>query len=381
MKQGKELIFRNGPGDYMLNVAVITKNREFEGLRAEWDALLKNSSADNVFLTFDWMFTWWQVFESKDKQLSIITARENEDLIAIAPLYIERKIFKTLKFMSAGDPLYPDYLNIIIKPGYEEEAVKLIFNKIAELNWDYINLTDIKNDSEIKELLVKQVIPFAGSVCQRPAAICHIINLPELYCDYFSQRSRKQKLKINNSVNKLIRNSKKVQYHEYQTDELADAFNQLKELHIKRWAAKGNSHVFKDDCYLSFHNRYINAAIKQSIPRIFSLTIDDKVVAINYLYQYRQSLYYYQSGFDPDYALYRPGLLLLNNIIQQAIKERLACFDFLQGEHSYKEDWANANNVTVSIIWFKRSLKGQLAYTYSYIWPKLKINIKRIIGR
>lgn len=364
----------------MLKVSVISNGQEFAGLREEWDELLNDSSSNNVFLTFDWIYTWWQVFENENRQLTIIAVRDNNDLVAITPLYIEHKYFKVLKFLSAGYPICPDYLSIIIRKGYEDPAVGLILKEIGKLKWDYIYLSDIASDSPVLASIKGNTTTDLGPVYERPAAACHIINLPDSYDQYFRQLSKKQKYKINNSINKLNRNSILQQFYECQPAEFPEALSELKQLNNKRFAGKKEKHSSSGQAYNEFHQKYILAPVKPKVTRMFKLKLNNQTAAIQYIYQYDNKFYYYQSGFDPENASYRPGLLLQNYVIKHAIEKSVKCFDFLKGEHAYKEDWANATNKTVNIMWFSHSLKGRLSYLRLFLMPAIKNNIKNIMG-
>ena len=43
-----------------LMVEIIDDVAAFERLRPEWTRLLQASAADSLFLTWEWLFTWWQ---------------------------------------------------------------------------------------------------------------------------------------------------------------------------------------------------------------------------------------------------------------------------------------------------------------------------------
>src|SRR5437879_10542391 len=57
----------------------------FEKLREEWTDLLHGSASNCLFLTWEWLYTWWKHL-SAGRRLFIITVRCGQELIAIAPL-------------------------------------------------------------------------------------------------------------------------------------------------------------------------------------------------------------------------------------------------------------------------------------------------------
>src|SRR5438132_12003737 len=66
----------------------IQSDEQFLSMREKWNALLQCSASDGVFLTHEWLSSWWRHL-GEGRQLSIVTARENGELIGILPV-VER---------------------------------------------------------------------------------------------------------------------------------------------------------------------------------------------------------------------------------------------------------------------------------------------------
>ena len=59
--------------------------------RASWNALAEQSIADTPFSRHEYLREWWKTLgggEWKSAELVLISARENDELIGIAPLFI-----------------------------------------------------------------------------------------------------------------------------------------------------------------------------------------------------------------------------------------------------------------------------------------------------
>ena len=65
-------------------LARIDDAADFAGLRGEWDELLQASESDCFFLTWEWLSTWWKHL-ADDRELCILTVRDGDELVAIAP--------------------------------------------------------------------------------------------------------------------------------------------------------------------------------------------------------------------------------------------------------------------------------------------------------
>ena len=65
---------------------VINSIESFENLRDEWNELYAECQSTTIFLSWDWMFTWWDVFNTSiNSKLFILCVYEKEQLIGLAP--------------------------------------------------------------------------------------------------------------------------------------------------------------------------------------------------------------------------------------------------------------------------------------------------------
>ncbi|MFH0960622.1 MAG: hypothetical protein V1897_18195, partial [Pseudomonadota bacterium] len=69
----------------MPKVVEINETSQFLALKNKWNPVLERSRDDNLFLTWEWLSTYWRHF-GKDRKLKILSIEDNNKLIAIAPL-------------------------------------------------------------------------------------------------------------------------------------------------------------------------------------------------------------------------------------------------------------------------------------------------------
>ena len=73
--------------------------------------------------------------------------------------------------------------------------------------------------------------------------------------------------------------------------------------------------------------------------RLYALRRRAEIIGALYAFAHRGHTYYYLSGFDPAFAPYSPGTLLIGHAIEEAIREGSGLFDFLRGRETYKYLW------------------------------------------
>ena len=83
----------------------------FNALQNDSDELYDKCQMCSFFSSWDWMFSWWEVFKKQlNTELCILGLYKNDNLVGLAPLQIVSsfpKSFvqgKTLGFLSSGEP-------------------------------------------------------------------------------------------------------------------------------------------------------------------------------------------------------------------------------------------------------------------------------------
>jgi hypothetical protein len=106
-----------------LNVSVLTDPKAFRDMKGEWNSLLEESEARNIFLTWEWMHTWWEIY-GRNSELHIILLRNPlGQLVGIAPFKLSEQsilgIAKTriLEFIGWGGDVTTEHLDIIARKG------------------------------------------------------------------------------------------------------------------------------------------------------------------------------------------------------------------------------------------------------------------------
>jgi CelD/BcsL family acetyltransferase involved in cellulose biosynthesis len=87
-----------------------------------------------------------------------------------------------------------------------------------------------------------------------------------------------------------------------------------------------------------------------------------------------------QAGFEPGLARFRPGAVLLGYAIEHAIEEGNEVFDFLRGEHRYKDELATGRRDTAFVQIFRRTPAAFLYRVCRVQLPALKTRLRGVLG-
>ena len=318
-----------------------------------WDTLLSKSLDNNPFITYEWLTTWSKYF-GRGNDLKIFTAEDYHGLSLVAPIcYSNYKALGSLRrkasFIGAPDS---DYHAFLIKNLQDASAAvnNLLESVIDDSGADCLALTDVPEDSATSTLL-QSVKEEKLTVSSSPINRCPFMALPNNF-DSFLQNlgsNMRRNLKVWERDALKDYRVKFVSYSEIGS--LEDGMKTFFKLHQKRQVSKGDHGVFADEINERFHMDIANAFDKRGWLALYFLTFNDEPVATVYGFEYQQKMYAYLCGFNPDYAMFRPGYSVFKKTIESCIKKKLCQFDFLRGDEEYKSRWKTQvrNNLKYSV--------------------------------
>jgi len=125
-----------------MNIEIADTFDKFLALEPSWNELLKKSSADNPFSTFEWCRAWLETL-SKDIELLIIVIRDETTIKGIAPFCIRKN--RIIAFIGYPQNDYaglilgesiPESLDLIAKylSGIKSKWNKIILDQFADGN-------------------------------------------------------------------------------------------------------------------------------------------------------------------------------------------------------------------------------------------------------
>lgn len=360
----------------MLSIKKISTRNEFSKLKGDWAALLKKSKSDTVFLTWEWLYTWWEYF-SGNKQLFILTVHdENENLVGIAPLCMDKKklgkipVLNYIKFLGTM-PISSDHLDFIIHQGMEWKTLEAIFGYLFQENkWDMCLLSNIPVSSLTGKFL-KEILK-NKSLHSEISQVCPYITLPARIDDFYSSLSGNRR----NTIKRRRRNLHK-RYEGFEcvtwesTDDIDDAMESLFELHEKRWMAVKHKGNLARNEVREFHKKIARIFLSSDMLRLYFLRIRGNDVATLYTFKYNNKLFYYQGGWDPEWSKDRVGNVLTNLVIEDAINKGYSEYDFLRGTEDYKTRLTDKKREEIDIF-ILNSFNARIYLLFRNLYHKIK---------
>jgi CelD/BcsL family acetyltransferase involved in cellulose biosynthesis len=349
------------------HLTVVEDPARFAAIREEWTELLQNSDADNLFLTWEWLHTWWRHLGA-GRKLSIVMLRSGRKLLALAPL-IERprqiwslQLWPSLEFLGGGD-VGSDYLDVIVRRGAEHDA-RTAFAREWHQRALMLHLPRTSNERSTVLQVMADLRRRGWTPRVARTDLCPFIPLAgETWSSYLQTLGASHRSNFRRRLRNLER-SFRVDFSQAATEpERQAAFAALTALHGRRWRARGGSTAFHSERLVRFHDDLTRLLLDRGWLRLFVLSLDGTPVAALYGVLYRRKFYFYQSGFDPSFARHSVGLVAMGLSIEHAIRDGAIEYDLLHGTEPYKFLWAQHTRGLTGLELYPPDMRGSLGRT------------------
>ncbi|MCU7853324.1 MAG: GNAT family N-acetyltransferase [Candidatus Thiodiazotropha sp. (ex Monitilora ramsayi)] len=355
-----------------LSVSVITDIPELRALEPEWNNLLKRSSTQQMFLTWEWVVSWLDAIENKITPYTVTVRDTDGRLCGLAPFYFWR--YDLLKFPI--DVLRPlaDHATGLMYPSWiiDEDNSTAISTAIAtELanrrkDFDLIWMPRMASWNPGVDYIEKGFQHTGLTVRKRPTSYS-AIQLPSTTDEYRGILSKSVAKNLRWRLNK-IRKSEGAIVECNNTTDVDQFMHALFDLHGKRWRQKGEAGVFvRRPLEKRFYEEYLPKAASTGWLRLKAIKSSNTFKAIKLGYAYDNTLLSVQGGYDPDYISGAANVLLFD-VICGAIEEGLEVYDFLNTHTNHKNQWRGEERFGIDLYVTSNSLISK-AISQLGIWP------------
>jgi CelD/BcsL family acetyltransferase involved in cellulose biosynthesis len=329
----------------------------------QWEDLLTEVPGATTFSTWEWLGSWWRAFGKG--QLCVLGFYASSELVGLAPLcIIERDLglgirMKVLRFLGDGSG-DSDNLDIVTKEGYQEPVLDSLLQYLdqAQARWHLVEFNTMPSDSIVGRSLTAR-LAFRGwtiSVRNKPASA---ITLPKSWSSYLQNLASEDR---NNLARYRKRLEKRYRVRFYKATEEPEVYRCLEtmfELHQQRWRLRGEKGSFAVDERRRFYAEISRLFLARGWLELWALDVDQRTVAVQFAFRFRDQVFQLQEGFDANYSSDRVGMLLRGHVIEQLIAQGIKCYDFLGGEPGYKARWGAKTTRYIDLQFARsRSLGG-----------------------
>lgn len=352
-----------------MDIRIIRDEKEFYNLKGAWNDLLLISESRSVYLTWEWLFTWWKVYGS-GRKLAIHCLFKDGILVAILPL-VRRKIrgtavFNTtvLEFLGTGEDEKDEVCSNLLEPIVHPDCDKDIYQQLLffilkrkSQDWDMIIFRSVRLNSLFMEA-INDICNYgkfwADIVNNKTNAVTYLMEGWEAFVSSLGRRTRK-KLR---QERKWLESREIFRYFflekEMEYDKMINAFIDLS---LKRWNGKG---ACSSNKFVRFTKSVARDFFKQGRLRLSLMEVDGMIVAGNLDYCFKDTVYGYQTAYDPTFnPKIGVGMQGMLYSIEQFAREGFCRYDWYALKvDSYKNHFTSKYIETADVYIYQKTLKS-----------------------
>jgi CelD/BcsL family acetyltransferase involved in cellulose biosynthesis len=312
---------------------------------AGWNRLLQRSYDNRIFLTAAWFRLWWTHFGVGHAHVAAARA-ENGELSAALPLRIvENDGQRVLTLL--GDPNVADYMDGLAEKAHAEHQLEGLWRcALQELPADRLELDHVPSTSALIPALQSAAGQRGWQMTVADDEVCPVAILCSTWDGYLSMLTKKQRHEIRRKLRRAEEDVdwswRTVRTHEELRRDLPVYFR----LHE---AGSSDKSGFMTPAMRAYFTDLTSEMLDLGYLRLSVFRREGVDIAASIGFLYRDRYLLYNSGYDPEFAVYSPGIAAVAHAMQDAIEEKAVAFDFLSGDEPYKYQFGATNTYTCRI--------------------------------
>lgn len=347
-----------------MKVIEIRSEARLQDLKSSWDTLLRECPSYTIFLTWEWVSSWWSSYGVPGELAIIAAFDESGALRGLAPLRRRRarRFGHTVPVLSfIGDGSYDsDYLDFIVAPGCEEEVMESFRARLTEeLNrGTVLMLNEIPEGSPNMPWLAQLAGP--GRIWIESQVPCGTVHMPQTWETYLAMLRPRFRTKVRSALRNL-ESRMEVRFGFCETQEQLDRLLPvLFDLHTRRWARDAKPGVFGGKPKREFYVALSSVLLERGWLRFSWLEWNSRVLACQFGFAYNGTYFQLQEGYEPASEHWDAGIGLRAWSIREFLKEGIGEYDFLGGIGRHKTDWGAETKYSKCIVAAGESYKNRL---------------------
>ena len=298
-----------------------------DSLASSWPDLRQRLRWDSVFVLPCWLGVWWQEFGA-GAELYLAAVRQEDTVIGVAPLLVQGD---QASFVGSADVC--DYLDFVVAPGSERDFFGTLLDNLKQKGISRLDLHSLRPDSTVATDVVSMAEDRGYELSCKQEDVSFELDLPSTWDEYVGMLSTKQRHEVRRKLRRLHQ-AGDVNY--YLIDD-SEAVPRILDTFLKLFRkSREDKAAFMTPRMESFFTSLAETMGEAGLLNFGVLEFNASPVAALMYLDYKDTVYLYNSGYDPRYASLSVGFLSKVLCIKDSIERGKKRFDFLKGPEAYK---------------------------------------------
>ena len=282
---------------------------------------------DCLFVLPAWLQVWWGEFGA-ESELYLRSVKKGDDLIGIVPLLLNGE---SASFIGSTDVC--DFQDFIILPGWEQAFFDVLLENLYQQGITRLDLSSLRPDSSVLKHLIGEARNRGYEVSCDPDDVSLELDLPSTWDGYLRILKGKQR----HEVKRKLRRLNEAGEINYRVVEALDGVKGVMDTFLDLFRkSRSDKDAFMNPGMESFFKSLALAMAEIKILRFCILELDARPIAVVMCFDYNDTIYLYNNGYDPQFNSLSVGVISKALIIKDSIQRGKKKYDFLKGAETYK---------------------------------------------
>ncbi len=358
-----------------LGVDLVSEYHAFVALEPEWNDAVERAHIPHPFLRHEWVRTWWDSFGT-NHHLHILVVRDNERIVAIAPLMRESATVygvpvRRLALLANDHTPRTDF--IVVERA--EEAYRTIWNSLLDDadRWEVVQLTQLPRASKTLDVMSKLAAAEGLAVGTWHSSDSPYLELVGTWDQYWASLPSKFRSNIRNRMARLARMGDVGLEILRDRTAIEAACDDAWRLEASGWKQQEGTSICADTAVHRFYTLLAERAAEREWLRLLFLTVGGRRIAVSYGACYDGRLFLFKTGYDPEYHTCSPFKLLTYLATEDAFANGLREVDFLGESEPWKQEWTPSTRGHDWLFIFSNTRRARLLHSIKFqMAPELK---------
>ena len=335
---------------------------EFLALEKEWDVLLENSGMACPFLSHAW-FQCCLAAYGMDKTLAIITLRDGECLVGIAPCWRYHDTVRGLRLRRLGFIACPDtpFCDFIVVPERRHEVIQefvKLFCIEGKEGSDVatFDLWSIQSPNYVAfqtQLEAASIVAHRESASQNP-----FVPLSGDWSGFMESKSQRFRKTYRNVTNRVQRLGK-IEMACALKDDSGEVMQGVLAVSAKGWKHQEGLAITSTREATRFFGLLTEIVGRKGWLMVWILRLDGVPIAMEYDLVFGKTVYALRSDFDESHKEHSPGSYLEYEIMKSLFANGFLEYNTGPGLNAYKLKWTDTAREHVRLHLFGKTARGR----------------------
>jgi CelD/BcsL family acetyltransferase involved in cellulose biosynthesis len=317
---------------------VVTDDDGFRGLEEDWRRLSGAVDPSHFFQSFDWCWYAWECLSSKlGRRLCLLVGKAGGQVVLIWPLMIAGRFLRVL-----GSDLF-EFHDVLILPGPQRNIwLAAALHAAKRLGGAALLLREVRQDADLADFLAHLKADGRSRTANK-TSVLDLSRFPD-WQSYFETLPKQLRGDQRRQWKRLAELSSPARFEVVENRD--DQLDLIRWMHSEkaRWLeAHGMpGELFGSENYQNFLCSVVSALARKNMVMTCRIVSGGETLAALLGFFRRDYFVFFMFAYDPKWAAYSPGRLVMAKTIEWCYEHQIRTFDMLVGREDYKALWSNS---------------------------------------